>query len=405
MARIELKFQVQREGAEMKVRRYRLEADGVYHKLPTELQSETLHERLFTYPPIIRARRDCSEEKNFRHQKVKMTEADAALYLDDSGNLVFSDTSLEPDENQTEKVKKEEADECQKEANGAAGASERDQYWIKRLDSVERELRENKKLNIVDVEKKFLLNKYDGEEDANTWFAKFESECERYKIDNREKRIEALGKVLKPGSRAATWHDVSVKKLETCQWATWKSAFLKVFAPKNWDAVVEAIDYRYSEGPLTAYSLMKEKKLLLTDPAITQRSMINLIVHGLPKSIQEKLERKDYLFVNDLHEKLNALADPPPKYRVPGGKDHWKGGKRKPCAYCDSKGLRGRFHREEDCRTKQWDEKKPKDNRKDEKKPKTKAQANLMMKESSDDSSSESSSEDERSSGQKHLNE
>lgn len=401
MGEVLLRFLIQRDSDVIKVRRFRSEKEKVYFKLPDHLQDKEKHPELFTYTPIVRAETACVENRFYRHVTVKMSEEHAALYVDETGNPFFSDTSLEEDENQTEKSiasRQQPADPSEGGSTSTPSAQD-DSFWTLRVSELEAQLKAFRNLNVADVEKKFVLSLFDGTEDAGAWFEKFEAECDRYGITDRLKRVEALGKMMKTESKAQDWYDNSLKKLShATQWSTWKASFTKVFATKNWQPVRDAHRFKYSDGPLIDYGLRKEKKVLLADPGSSQKSMINAIVMGLPESIQDQLERKQFVLVNDLLEKLGAMS-------VPSSATKWTREKRSnnearsPCPYCAAKGFTRRFHRLEECREKRKDQALEKSSK--AKKPK--ASVNFTAKQDAG-SSSEESSEDEKFAQMSSLN-
>lgn len=393
-----LRFLVQRDGNVIKVRRYRSETEKVYFKLPDHLQSKDQHPELFTYKAIIRAEAALTEDLFYRHITVKMSGAHAARYLDETRNPIFSDISLEEDENQTEKNITVRTPILN--ASGGAPSDrqpeQNDSVLQERISKLESLLKAARIQNVADVERKFALNRYECAEDAVSWFEKFDAECERYGITERMKKVEALGKMMKPDSSAQDWYENSLKKLAySTQWATWRASFTTVFAAKNWQPVRDALNFRYSSGPLIDYGLKKEKKLLLADLGCSQKSLINIIVMGLPEPIQDQLERKEFVLVNDLLAKMGAMTDPTKTSR-------WTKEKqsnfevKSPCAYCAAKGFRRRFHRIEVCRVKQKDEELEK---KSSKTKTSKNSANLTEKR--DNGLSSESSEDEKFDGQR----
>ena len=85
---VTLRFQVQRDGSDFKVRRFKTKEEDVYYKLPSNLQSKNLHPKLFTHPLIAKAESDCAKDQNYRHLSIKMAAADASSYIDELGNPI-----------------------------------------------------------------------------------------------------------------------------------------------------------------------------------------------------------------------------------------------------------------------------------------------------------------------------
>lgn len=385
-AREILRFQVQREGRDFKVRRFKTEKEGVYYKFPATHQSKDLHKKLFAYTAIVAAEKDCPNDSNYRHISVKMLASEAALYVDEAGNPIFDGITLEEDEIQKEKMKPPKQQQQQPPDEQLNRSDPTHSLLLQRLIELENKLKEAEQANLADIEKKFTLNRFDGSEQAKDWLEKFESECNRFGVTDadRERRVELLGKMISSESTAKNWFDINRKNLDgdSYTWSCWKSAFLKVFAIKNWKPVREAHYLKYSSGPLVEYALAKDLKLLNADPGASATSRINSIVMGLPEFVQDQLPRGALNEVNDLLEKLAALPEPFTN-KVRGSEKNSKREIAEPCPYCKSKGFKKRFHRLEDCRTKKQDEESEKAARK------SKAKVNLAEQTSSTDGSSD----------------
>ena len=376
-----LRFQVQRDGKNFVVRRFKTLAEGIYYKFPASLQSKDQHTKLFAYPAIVAAERDCAKDKNYRHIAVKMLETEVALYLDEARNPIFKDVTLEEDENQTEKMRPATGEAQQKPPDTAQ------ELLLQKVNELENKLKETQTTSQAEVEKKFALNLFDGADPATDWITKFENECSRFNIGdaNVDKRVELLGRLMKPESPAKNWFDINLSlNGHSGIWGSWRTAFTKVFAVKNWKPVREAHYLKYRNGSLVDYCLAKEKKLLNADPEAAAISRINAIVMGLPEFVQDQLPRGDLKEVNDLLAKLAALPEP---FANKGRAEQKKSEGAEPCPYCKSKGFKKRFHRLEDCRTKRRDEE-------NEKAPKkSKPKVNLLEQSSTEDSSDDEKQE------------
>lgn len=355
-----LRFQVQRDGKHFVVRRFKTLAEGIYYKFPTSLQPKDQHPALFAYPAIAAAEKDCPKDKNYRHISVKMTVEEVELYLDEARNPIFKGVTLEEDPNQTEKMK----------PTTSEPPDTTHQLLLSKVTELENKLKETQAASQADLEKKFSLNLFDGDGQATEWIAKFENECDRFGIDetNLKKRVELLGKLMKPESAAKNWFDINLSlNNDANTWSDWTTAFTKVFDVKNWKTVREAHYLKYMSGSLVDYCLAKEKKLLSADPEASAISRINAIVMGLPEFVQDQLPRGDLKEVNDLLEKLAALPEP--------------------FANKTRARFKKRFHRLDECRTKKSDEEKEKAAKKS-----SKLKVN-MLDESSDDSSDDEKQE------------
>lgn len=392
MPGVNLRFQVQRLGTEFCVMRFKEEKEDVFYKIPAHLQLKSKHTELFTYIEVSRTEEACPNDENYRHVWVEMSEQHARLYRDKSGNAVFKDQSLEADDNQTEKIQKKNS--AAKESTEALSQ----QLILKMMRTLEARLDESNAASKADVAKKFGLSKFDGADEASSWLEKFEAECERLAVDGDAKRIEMLGKMMKPESKAQDWYENCKKALpRSSLWTSWTFAFKNVFVPKNWVPVREAHSFKYTGDPLLDYSLAKEKRMLNADPTASQKSVINAIVIGLPEIIQDQLIRKDIVSVIDLQSKLASLSVPDEHKKrdgLKGGRNgkHKQRSESNPCSYCKKKLGVNRYHRLEDCWTKQKDERES--GSREKKKKTTKAEANLAKLDEPQVLSSENSDSD-----------
>lgn len=75
---------------------------------------------------------------------------------------------------------------------------------------------------------------------------------------------------------------------------------------------------------------------------MTLLTQINLLVTSLPKSVQDKLDKKSLNKIEDLMSKLKWIG----QANVKEGKTQSS----KPCPFCEAQGFAGRFHEESVCK-------------------------------------------------------
>lgn len=165
----------------------------------------------------------------------------------------------------------------------------------------------NDEIKLHEVERKFILGKFEKKQNATEWLAKFEAECSRNKVSQDFKIIEVL-RVFLEGS-AKDWYDANFRKIGLINWSEWKTSFMNVFVDKDWSMVRRAYNYKYLGGSLVDYALVKEKLCLVCESSATIQSRINTIVVGLPLEIQDELDREEVIEMDKLYTALRKLDD------------------------------------------------------------------------------------------------
>ncbi|ESN99388.1 hypothetical protein HELRODRAFT_162934 [Helobdella robusta] len=88
----------------------------------------------------------------------------------------------------------------------------------------------NDNFKLQDVEKKFILEKFNKKQNPTEWIEKFENECRRHKILNPTNVIEALRFFL--SGSPEDWYESNLKKIGLTNWSEWKKSFLTIFADR-----------------------------------------------------------------------------------------------------------------------------------------------------------------------------
>ncbi|XP_073994519.1 uncharacterized protein [Rhodnius prolixus] len=169
------------------------------------------------------------------------------------------------------------------------------------------ELLKKRVFKLHEVERKFILGKFEKKLNATEWFAKFEAECSRHKVSQDSKIIEVLRFFLE-GS-AKDWYEANFRKIGLTNWSEWKKSFMNVFVDKGWSMVRRAYNYKYLGGSLVDYALVKEKLCLECESSATIQSRIKMIVVGLPLEIQDELDREEVIEMDKLYTALRKLDD------------------------------------------------------------------------------------------------
>ena len=168
--------------------------DEVCYVFPLEYQARDHHPRLFSLSIVKKATNSLTKVGHYRNIAVTMADATAASYIDTSLNFVFRDIYLEESEIiSTRKIKTE---------------TEKPNLQIETLLEIFR------KQNMHEREgTDFAIKQFDGTQKAKNWILEYETECEKYEIQNDKKRIKNLKKYL--GKTASEWYQTNLLKNTT----------------------------------------------------------------------------------------------------------------------------------------------------------------------------------------------
>lgn len=299
----------------IKVKTIQLAGQEEVFLFPQEKRTSAYHTQLFNTTVVKNVVKSLKTRNKFRNVLVTLTEELQNIYLDEEGNVVLNEEYLE-------EVTTTSTD-------------------ITNTSVLERSSRS--------LAKDMVLEKFNGENfKATTWLSMFVQECKRVGI-NQNKYAETLRLFLEKS--ALDWFNVSLKQNSlNNNWEIWNNAFIDTFSVQSWTDVAYAYDYQYLNGSLLEYALKKRNLLLEVNESMTLNTQIDLIVIKLPKFLQNRLERKSILTMEDLMSKLKHFGNLSIKKN---DKDSDKISKQnKPCAICEKLGYKDRFHPEQRCRLK-----------------------------------------------------
>lgn len=328
-------------------------------KFPIEYQDLQLHDKLASKTPVRNAIKAIKPMYGYRKVAVKIDNGILKEYFDSEGNLCYKELPLE------ESV----------EGNTITNEDENENFFIQRIKELEAKLKINEETQLHQIEKKFVIEKFDRKlntQNASEWMNRFETECERHKIRNDMKKIEALRFFL--SGTANDWYESNLKKIGLREWLLWKDSFMLVFIDKGWSHVRKALSYRYIAGSLIDYAIVKERLCLDINPTSDEISIVNLIVVGLPIEAQEELDREtttttaklftelrklDDIFKKEKKESLqNTINKKTPQIKPKERDDDLKkknllDNVKKPCFICETLGFPNRWHPTTECRNKE----------------------------------------------------
>lgn len=250
----------------------------LWFALPVEFQNLLIHEILLSKPTIQSAIHAIKPINGYRKVGVKIDIDLQKEYFDEDGNLSYKNLPLEEiaDLSNISCFSKQSPEEF---------------FLIKRIKELETKLNLKDELKLHEVERKFILDKFDKTQNPTEWLAQFESECIRHKIYSASNMIEVLRFFVTGSPR--NWYDSNLKKMGLSNWPDWKSSFFNCFVEKGWGAVRKAFSFKHIGGSLIDYALAKEKLYLEVETNCTVETMINMIVVGLPLEIQDQLDREE----------------------------------------------------------------------------------------------------------------
>lgn len=301
----------------VKVKRIQLLGQEESFLFPVDKQTSAQHEKLFENIIVKNVVKSLKVRNKFRNVVLTLTEELEEIYLDTEGNVVFHDEYLE-----------EVTAEHAPNVNRAPTAT------------VER-----KTSSLI---KDMVCEKFSGESmNASAWINLFVQECDRVGID-QSKYAEVLRLFLeKP---ALDWYNVFVKHNSLLNWEAWNNAFIDTFSAQSWTDISYAYNFKFYNGSLLEYALKKRRVLLEADDSLSINTQINMIVISLPNYIQNKLDRKSIINIENLMSKLKQFG------KINDSKNDNVNkriqNEKRPCSICDRLGYKNRIHLESVCRNK-----------------------------------------------------
>ena len=268
--------------------------DTVTYEIPIELQIQEHHTEIFDLMPVRRAVRNIKRNGQYRHLTLTLSLELFEKYTDQEGNFVFQEFYLE----ETEICRKPSRARSDSEAeSGDEGTADALKELVKSLKDITDFAKSpdappgRTVFDLSKAEKDFNIQPFTGKEKASDWLETFENECARFKIPIDEQKIKCL-KVFMKGS-AEQWYRSTQMKLPDDTWSLWSESFRTVFGDKGWSKMRYAFSYKYIAGSFVDYALKKECLILEIEKEMTTTTRINLIVHGLPIDIQDKLDKEE----------------------------------------------------------------------------------------------------------------
>ncbi|XP_055919765.1 uncharacterized protein LOC129951568 [Eupeodes corollae] len=312
--------------------------EGKEYSMPDQHQQLKFHNELAKTPIYAKIKNSLQRRHQMRKVWITLTKELREIYLDEE-NVQFKDYLLE-----------ETIQSAQPTGTGIT------EDVLKRvlstLDKGKSEI--NKPFNSKKLAERFVLDKFGGKSaDVIQWINTFESECERFEINKDADRIEIFRLFLE--SSGLDWYSsMLIKFTLDSKWKEWRDNFCETYANKGWSSVKYAITFRYVNGALLDYALKKERFLLELNKSMDKRTLLDLIVVGLPEFITDRINRDSLKNTEDLFTELRSLEHLIKRRTIKEKKNSNYNVKeqtvmKKPCEICEKLNKKNRFHPESSC--------------------------------------------------------
>lgn len=256
----------------------------IWFSLPAEFRNIQNHQVLLSKATIKNAVSAIRPVNGYRKVGVKIDENLRKVYFDEDDNLCYNNIPLEESNSMID-------------YNLDLNKSNQNIFFIQKINELEAKLNSNE-IKLQEVEKKFILEKFDKKQNCMKWLERYESECVRHNVTSITKMIEILRFFV--DGPAKDWYETNFKKIGLVNWSAWRNSFLTVFIDKGWSKVRKAHSFKYLGGSLVDYALAKERLCLEVESESTVLSRINMIAVGLPLAVQDELDREETTTIEKL---------------------------------------------------------------------------------------------------------
>ena len=263
--------------------------NGEIYAIPEELQAVNLHKEIIKTSVYPMVKNSIKKRYQFRKVWIELTDELKKAYIDNYGNMIFSDQILE---------------ETTEQLTVATDSEERCTL-NKLLEKLIENTQLNEKRSLKKISEKFVIEKFTSKNtNAEQWIDIFEKECIRFDITKDEEKIEIL-RFFMDKSCSDWYSSMLIKLTRNSEWNIWTTKFCETFANKGWNPVTYALLFKYKDGTLLDYAMKKEKLLLEMRRSIDAGTLIDLIAAGLPEFILNRIDRELLEDTVDLFNKIS----------------------------------------------------------------------------------------------------
>lgn len=364
-----------------------------WFEVPAGMRTAQDNQALFSINKVKTNAVQCAQssaKSSYRRFAVSISGATYSVYVDEQGDFCMHDVYLEElnydfrpkrtaagaaessIEERTSKLLELMLKEKQQKLEMDEEMSQRGDPNQKLLEFLVKEKQEKescaKKANLRELQLKMIIKKFDRRMNGEQWISDYEKECERANVVEGSMKIDCLKACLE--EECLDWYDACVLKLERDDWSCWKNSFVDTFGTRGWADIRHAYGFKFIAGSLVTYANAKEKKLLEVDKEMPEKYRMNMIVYGLPKDVQEKLDRKKVGTITELIANLSMMDDGYTKKPttskeraesdLPRAKKFGRSGASEECPACAKVGMPNRVHAIDRCWTLEKLKKQPK---------------------------------------------
>jgi hypothetical protein len=314
--------------------------------IPDEFQHIDCHNNLKNNSTFLKAKNTLKLLKRNASRKIWITLDDETRkdYVDDEGNMHFKDYLLE------ETIPDIQAEKTVKPTTDISV-----EVLQRILDNFAQTTNTEPKSEVQNLKKisgNFVIEKFTCKNaNVRQWMEIFENECSRLGLNQDVEKIEILRLFLE-GPCVDWYKSMLIKLTLDSDWGKWKNIFFDTFADKGWTPVRYAIEFKYINGSLLEYALKKERLLLEINKLLDKKTLIDLIVVGLPSFISDNIDRNILKETEDLFNEIRGLEYlVKPKTSRDREKVHLaeKAREKLPCKICEKERKGVRYHSESSC--------------------------------------------------------
>lgn len=337
----------------LKFKRIKADDDTTWYSLPEDFQLLTLHKALLELTPVKNTISSIKTRGQYRNVNVIMSAELEKLYRDEAGNFVYNGFVLA------------ETFFATKTSESSSSSD-----FLELAASLNKLAEKKSEDSLKEIIKHFLVEKFSTKhKNVESWIDSFEKEISRFEL--KGSRVIEIFRLCLDASMN-DWFLSSQKKFGVnAEWKLWKEDLISTFSDRSWRPVRYAYSFKFLNGSYIDYIVKKERLLLELDHEIPEPILMNLIVLGLPVTIQNTLNRSSITNLKGLIQKMKKFDGESTEKgnsteikshkltqhsmtferskKMPTSKPSNEKQEKKPCSICEKNGRSNRFHSENQC--------------------------------------------------------